>query len=98
MLTAYGSAEAGALKRKARSIELQAARSSPTLAAQLLSLAEQYYAEAETRDITVPRHLAGVALRHGLTGHAAVARVSGIARNTSKVAAAPIEARLAKAT
>jgi hypothetical protein len=47
MLTAHESSDIGALRRKARSIELQAGRASPGLAAQLRRLAERYYAEAD---------------------------------------------------
>jgi len=47
MLTAYGSTESDALKRKARSIELQASRSAPSIAKQLRSLAAEYYMAAE---------------------------------------------------
>jgi len=55
MLTANGSADAGGLKRKARSIELQGSRSWPILAAQLRSVAAQHYAKAEAFVTEVPR-------------------------------------------
>jgi hypothetical protein len=48
MLMAWGCADATAIRRKARSIELQAGRASPALAAQLRSLAAQYYTAAES--------------------------------------------------
>ncbi|HXP77940.1 MAG TPA: hypothetical protein VN823_27640 [Stellaceae bacterium] len=59
MLTAHDSADAVRLTRKARSIELQACRSSPTLGAQLRTLAVQYYAAAEAPNIEASRGAAG---------------------------------------
>jgi hypothetical protein len=49
MLSAHGSTDTTALKRMARSIELQAGRASPSLATQLRSLAARYYAAAEAQ-------------------------------------------------
>jgi hypothetical protein len=51
MLTAFDSIDVNYIRRKARRIELQAGRSSPTLAAQLRLLAAQYYAAAQALDI-----------------------------------------------
>ena len=62
MLTAHGSTDITALKRMARSIELQAGRASPSLATQLRSLAARYYAEAEAQ-YGKPGPTAAVAMR-----------------------------------
>ena len=43
------------LRRKARSIELEAGRAAPTLARQLRSLAARYEAEAEELDVSSRR-------------------------------------------
>lgn len=59
MLTTYHGVDAHYLKRKARSIALQAGRSSSTLAAQLRVLAAQYYAEAEALIRDVPMDVSG---------------------------------------
>jgi hypothetical protein len=71
MLTAHGSTDITALKRMARSIELQAGRASPSLARQLRSLAARYYAEAEALCIG-PISAAADATRRGPRGPAHV--------------------------
>jgi hypothetical protein len=64
MLTAHGSTDTTALKRMARSIELQAYRAAPPLAAQLRSLAARYYAAADAQR-AIPRAMAVVATSYG---------------------------------
>jgi hypothetical protein len=65
MLTAHGSTDIIALKRMARSIELQAGRASLLLAAQLRSLAARYYAAAEAQ-CGNPKPMAAGAMLRGL--------------------------------